>query len=49
MSILLIVLGGLLLGGAISVRQQGGGRVPVVILGLLSCLAVAGGVLWMVD
>ena len=47
--ILLLGLAGLLIGGAISVRRQGGGSVPVVVLGLLGTVAAVGGVLWMVE
>ena len=46
--IVLFGLGGLLAGGAVSVRKQGAGPVPVVALGALAVLAVAGGVLWLV-
>jgi hypothetical protein len=46
--IVLFGLGGLLAGGALSMRKQGAGPVPVVALGVLSVLAAAGGVLWLV-
>jgi hypothetical protein len=45
--ILLIALAGLLLGGALSTYRQGAGRGVVAILALLSALAAAGGVLWL--
>jgi uncharacterized membrane protein YeaQ/YmgE (transglycosylase-associated protein family) len=45
--ILLLGLAGLFIGGAISVRRQGGGPVPVVVLGLLGAVTAAAGVLWM--
>ena len=47
--ILLLGVAGLFLGGAISVRRQGGGAVPVVVLGLLGFVAAVGGVLWMAE
>jgi hypothetical protein len=46
--VLLIVLGGILVGGVISMRQQGAGKVVQGILGALALVSVAGGVLWMV-
>jgi hypothetical protein len=45
--ILLFGLGGILLGGAYSMRKQGAGTAPVVILLVFSLLAVASGVLWL--
>jgi hypothetical protein len=47
--ILLLGVAGMFIGGAISVRRQGGSLVPVTVLGLLGALAAAGGVLWMID
>jgi hypothetical protein len=47
--ILLLGVAGLLMGGAISVRRQGGGSVPVAVLGLLGAVAAIAGVLWMID
>ncbi|HEX2773620.1 MAG TPA: hypothetical protein VHN18_14485 [Micromonosporaceae bacterium] len=45
--VVLIALAGLLLGGAISLHRQGAGRGVVGILAVLSALAAAGGVLWL--
>jgi len=47
--ILMLGVAGLFLGGAISVRRQGGGSAPVFVLGLLGTLAAAAGILWMVE
>jgi hypothetical protein len=47
--ILMLGVAGMFLGGAISVRRQGGGSVPVVVLGLLGTLAAVAGVAWMVE
>ncbi|MEV0560286.1 hypothetical protein [Dactylosporangium sp. NPDC050588] len=46
-SILLLGLAGLLLGGALSLRQQSTSKVPFVITLLLAAVAVAGGLLWL--
>jgi hypothetical protein len=46
--VILIALGGLFVGGVISMRQQGAGKVAQGILGGLALVSVAGGVLWMV-
>jgi hypothetical protein len=46
--IVLFGLGGLLLGGVISMRQQGVGKLGQGLLGLFALLAVAGGVLWLI-
>ena len=46
--ILLFALGGVLVGGVISLRQQRKGIVPLAIVGTLAVVAVAGGVLWLV-
>jgi hypothetical protein len=46
--IVLFGLGGILAGGAVSVRKQGAGAVPVVALGALAALAVVGGIFWLV-
>ena len=47
LGLLLLVVGGFLVGGAISLGR-GGGRVGPVVLGLLAALAVVGGVLRLV-
>jgi hypothetical protein len=46
--VLLLGLAGILLGGAVSLRRQGAGPVPVGVVGLLALLAGAGGILWLV-
>ncbi len=47
--ILLLGLAGVLVGGIVSLRQQGA-RWPVLgFVGLLAALAAAGGVLWMMS
>jgi hypothetical protein len=46
--VILIALGGLFVGGVISMRQQGAGKIAQGILGGLALVSVAGGVLWMV-
>lgn len=43
----LFALAGVLMGGAWSVRKQGGGRGAVVLMGVLSLLAAVGGALWL--
>jgi hypothetical protein len=45
--ILLLGLSGLLVGGAISLRRQGAGALPIVVVGLLAVVAAVAGVLWM--
>ena len=47
MSILLLGLAGLLLGGALSLRKQGTSKTPFVITLLLAAVAAAGGLLWL--
>jgi hypothetical protein len=47
--ILMLGLAGLLIGGAISVRRQGGGSLPVVVLGLLGTVAAVAGIFWMAE
>jgi hypothetical protein len=44
----LFALAGVLLGGGWSVYRQGGARAAVVLMGVLSLLAAAGGVLWLI-
>jgi hypothetical protein len=46
-SIVLLGLAGLLIGGAITLRQQGTSKTPFVITLLLAALAAAGGLLWL--
>ena len=46
--ILLLGLGGLLVGGAISLYRQRASLVVVAVVGLLGAMAAAGGVLWLV-
>lgn len=45
--VVLMALGGVLVGGAYSVRSQGGSKVVVVVMVVLAAAAVAGGVLWL--
>ncbi|HEX7746644.1 MAG TPA: hypothetical protein VF462_15450 [Micromonosporaceae bacterium] len=45
--ILLIALAGLLLGGAVSMHRQGASRGLIGALAVLSALAAAGGVFWL--
>lgn len=40
--------GGVLLGGALSMRSQGAGRVPMLVVGVLALLAMAGGAFWLI-
>ncbi|MFI5915016.1 hypothetical protein [Dactylosporangium sp. NPDC051541] len=47
MSILLFGLAGLLLGGALTLRQQSKSKVPAIITFALAALAAVGGVLWL--
>ena len=47
--IVLLGVAGLLIGGAISVRRQGSGPVPVIVLGLLGTVSAVAGALWMVE
>ena len=44
----LMALAGVLAGGAWSTYRQGAGRRVVVLLAVLSVLALAGGVLWLI-
>ncbi|MFR9777663.1 hypothetical protein ACL02O_16605 [Micromonospora sp. MS34] len=44
---LLLILAGLLVGGAWSLYKQGASRPAVVVTGLLAALATAGGLLWL--
>ena len=45
--VVLFGLGGILVGGAYSMRKQGAGTAPVVILGVFALLALASGVFWL--
>jgi hypothetical protein len=45
--IILFGASGLLVGGVLSLRRNGAGPVPIVIVGALAVLAAAGGVLWL--
>ncbi|SCF41707.1 hypothetical protein [Micromonospora mirobrigensis] len=44
---LLLILAGLLVGGAWSLYRQGASRGAVLVTGLLAVLATAGGLLWL--
>jgi hypothetical protein len=46
LALVLIVLGGVLVGGAWSLRQQGAGRGAVGLMVVLAVLALAAGVAW---
>jgi hypothetical protein len=46
-SIVLLGLAGLLVGGAITLRQQSTSKTPFVIMLLLAALSAAGGLLWL--
>jgi hypothetical protein len=46
--VLLLGLGGILLGGVLSMRKQGAGIVPVALVAALAAVSVAGGVLWLI-
>jgi hypothetical protein len=45
--VLLFGLAGVLLGGMVSMRRQGAGRVTLLVMGVLALLATVGGVLWL--
>ncbi|SCL23699.1 hypothetical protein [Micromonospora inyonensis] len=45
---LLLILAGLLVGGAVSLHRQGAARGVVVVTALLALLAGVGGVLWLI-
>jgi hypothetical protein len=47
LAVVLCAVGGVLLGGAWSLRSQGAGRPAIVAVAVLGVLALAGGVLWM--
>jgi hypothetical protein len=42
----LILLGGVLVGGVISLRQQKAPLLALIVTGVLAALAIAAGVLW---
>ena len=44
----LVLVGGVLIGGTVSLRQQGFPKVAQALVGLLAVLALAAGLLWMV-
>ncbi|MFX0594640.1 hypothetical protein [Melissospora conviva] len=47
LAVLLLVLGGMLVGGAFSLHRQGAARGTVVVVAVLAVLATAGGILWL--
>lgn len=47
MGTLLLILGGVLVGGAWSLHKQDSPRAAVVVTGLLAALATVGGLLWL--
>jgi hypothetical protein len=47
LAVVLCAAGGVLLGGAWSLRSQGAGRPAIVVVALLGVIALAAGVLWM--
>jgi hypothetical protein len=48
MAIALFILGGILVGGVISLVKQGATRFSIGVVGLLAVLALAGGVVWLI-
>jgi len=44
----LVIVGGVLIGGAYSLRQQGFPKAVQAVVGLLAALSLVAGVLWMV-
>ena len=44
----MIIVGGVLIGGVVSLRQQGFPKVAQAVVALLAALALIAGVLWMV-
>ncbi|HEX6497569.1 MAG TPA: hypothetical protein VF054_00900 [Micromonosporaceae bacterium] len=46
--VVLFAIGGLLAGGCWSMYKQGASKVVVALVGVLSLVAVAGGLLWLV-
>ena len=47
LAVVLCAAGGVLLGGAWSLRSQGAGRPAILLVALFGVLALAAGVLWM--
>jgi hypothetical protein len=45
--VVLCALGGILLGGAWSLRSQGASKAAIVVVAILGLLALAGGVAWL--
>jgi membrane protein DedA with SNARE-associated domain len=48
MSVALLILGGILVGGTISLVKQGATKFSVAVTGILALLAVIAGILWMI-
>ncbi len=48
MAILLFALGGILIGGVISLVKQGATRFSIGVVAVLAVLAAAGGVAWLI-
>ena len=46
--ILMLGLAGIFVGGALSMRRQGAGRAPIIVMGLLAGAAAVAGVLWLI-
>ncbi|MFC4150200.1 hypothetical protein ACFO0M_28435 [Micromonospora mangrovi] len=47
MGAVLLILGGVLVGGAWSLHKQGASRVAVLVVGALAALATVAGLLWL--
>ena len=48
MSIALIILGGILVGGTITLAKQGATKFSIAVTAVLALLAIAAGILWMI-
>jgi hypothetical protein len=48
MAIVLFILGGILVGGVVTLVQQGATKISIGVVAVLAALAVAGGVVWLV-
>jgi hypothetical protein len=48
MAIALFILGGILVGGVVTLVQQGATKFSIGVVAVLAALAVAGGVAWLV-
>jgi hypothetical protein len=48
MAIALFIVAGILVGGVISLVQQGATKFSIAVVGVLALLAAAGGVVWLV-